>query len=151
MGAHKTNPVAIMAATLPALVPPGHRVGIDIQPRVVPKTNIVPVPPDNLRTTAEGKTEVRTTAGVSIDHEEWQELPEGMEAWPLGKTLPPEKCDVALMVATVVEDMAGPRVLVTPGQQPRGKASMMVVTELARVPLVEWQAGHLGALRGEGE
>ena len=146
MGAHKTNPNSIMAATLPALVPPGHRVGIDIQPRVVPKPNLVPVPADRIRTTAEGKTEVLTG-----EPPEWQELPPGMEAWPLGQPLPREKCDVALMVATVVEDMAGPRVLVTPGQQPRGKASMMVVTELARVPLVEWQAGHLGALRGEGE
>jgi hypothetical protein len=142
MGAHKTNPSSIMAATLPTLLPPGYRVGIDIQPRIVPQAHVLLMPLERIRTT-EGKTEV-----LVGEPEAWQTPPEGAVVWPLGELLPRELCDVALMVATMVEDTTGPHVLVSPGQQPRGKVSMMVMAELARVPMVEWQGRHLGTLRG---
>lgn len=142
MGSHKTNPNTIMAATLPALLPPGHRAGVDIKLQVVPQANILLMPPERIRET-EGNTEV-----LVGDPETWQTPPDGVEVWPIGQPLPREKCDVVAMMATMVEDMAGPRMLVVPGQPPRGKVSLALFAELGRAPLVEWQARHLEALQG---
>lgn len=144
MGAHKTNPNRIVRAMLPALLPPNYRSGVDISLQVVPKQNVMIWPADKTRATAEGKTEV-----LVGEPPEWQALPDGMEAHPLGEPLPPEKCDVAAMLGTVVQDTAGPRVLVANGQAPQAKASLMVFCELGRAPLVEWRQRHLGALRGQ--
>lgn len=149
MGAHKTNPNSIMAATLPALLPPGHRAGVDIKLQVFPQANILLMPPERIRAAAEGKTEILVgDPDAPGQGSIWQEPPEGVEVWPLGQPLPPEKCDVVAVLATAVEDMTGPRMLVVPGQPPRGLASLAMFAELGRAPLVEWQARHLEALQG---
>jgi hypothetical protein len=146
MSEANNNPRAQLHDTLPPLLPVGHRVGTSIQLQVMPKTNVLLVPLHKMRTTAEGVVEV--LAGVP---EEWQTPPEGVEVFELGKPLPPEKCDVVAILGTMVEDTLGPKLLGAGGQQPRGRVSSGPMAILARTSLVEWQAQHLGGLRGPVE
>lgn len=143
MGAHKTNPNSILADTLPALLPPGFRAGTQIVLRVVPQLHILRMPPERIRATEGKKVEVLVGEPPA-----WTVPPDGCEVWPTDQSLPPERCDVVAMLASIVEDTMGLGVVIAPGQQPRGKASMALFTELGRASLLEWQARHTGALRG---
>lgn len=145
MSESKTNPRALLNQTLPPLLPVAHRVGIDLQLQVMPKVNVMLVPPHKLRT-VEGVVEVLTG-----DPEEWRKPPEGADVCELGKPLPPEKCDVVAILGTMVEDMLGPKLLTHGGQQPQGRISAGPMAILARAPMVQWQAQHLGQLRGPVE
>jgi hypothetical protein len=145
MSDHKSNPRATLNATLPPLLPVGHRVGVDIQLQVMPQVQVMLVPPQRMRTT-EGVVEILTG-----DPEEWRKPPEGSDVCELGKPLPPEKCDVVAILGTMVEDMLGPKLLTQGGQQPRGRVASGPMAILARAPLVQWQEQHMGALRGPVE
>jgi hypothetical protein len=145
MSESNVNPRAQLNATLPPLLPVGHRVGVDIQLQVMPQVQVMLVPAHKMRTT-EGVIEV-----LAGEPEEWRKPPEGADVCELGKPLPPEKCDVVAILGTMVEDTLGPKLLGAGGQQPRGRMSTGPMAILARAPMVQWQAQHLGALRGPVE
>jgi len=139
MGDHKTNPRSIVKDILPPLLPPGCRAGVDIQPRVVPKVNVLLVGPDDFRF-------VDDDCEVFVN-DKWEVVPEGTVVHPTDQPLPPELCDVVVMLRTLVAE-PGSRGIVVPGQSPSGNVSALEFAELGRAPLLEWQARHLGALRG---
>ena len=139
------NPRAALAASLPHLLPHGFRCGIDIQLQVVPKMNVIVAPASQKRPTAEGVVEL-----LVGEPAEWRRPPEGAEVFELGKPIPPDKCDIAVVIGARVQDMLGPK-LVTPGQQPAGSESQAAIAVLARKTLSVWQQEHLGALRGPVE
>lgn len=146
MSEHKNNPRALMHDTLPTLMPVGHRVGVDIQLQVVPKANVMLVPPQRMRTAADGAIEILTG-----DPEAWRSPPAGAKLFELGKPMPPEACDVVAILGTVVEDMLGPKLIGAGGQQPQGRVSSGPMAVIARAPLVQWQASHTLGLRGPVE
>jgi hypothetical protein len=146
MSESNINPRAQLNSTLPPLLPVGYRVGANIQLQVMPMVHVMLVPPHKMRTTVEGVVEV-----LAGDPEEWLAPPEGAEVFELGKPLPPEKCDVVAILGTMVEDMMGPKLIGSGGQAPRGRMSSGPMAVLARAPLVDWQASHVGTLRGPVE
>jgi hypothetical protein len=135
-----------MAATLPQLLPHGHRAGIEFQLQVVPRENVMLVPPGKMRTAEDGAVEV-----LLGNPGEWTKVPDGFVAHELGTPLPPELCDVAVVVCTMVEDMLGPKLLGAAGEKPHGRVSGGPLAVVARAPLDRWQAAHVGALRGPVE
>lgn len=145
MGEHKDNPRALLADSIPPLLPVGCRVAVDIQLQVMPKVNVMLAPAAKMRTTAEGHIEVLAPDGS------WKPAPAGVDVCELGKPLPPEKCDVVAILGATVEDVLGPKLLQPGEQQPRGRVSTGPMGILMRVPLDKWQASHLNALRGPVE
>lgn len=145
MSESQSNATAMLAASLPNLLPHGFHCDIDLQLQVIPKVNVMLVPPHRLRTTAQGQYEV-----LVGEPEEWRQPPAGVDVCEMGKPLPPEKCDIAVVIGSVVEDMLGPK-LVAPGQQPRGKVSSGAIAIVARKTLADWQHEHMAALRGPVE
>jgi hypothetical protein len=134
-----------MKDMLPSLVPAGFRAGTQIALQVVPARHVLVLPRERIRVT-DGKGEV-----LVGEPPEWRVPPEGTMIHEMEAPLPPELCDVVAMLASIVEDTMGLGVVIAPGQQPRGKASMALFAELGRASLLEWQARHLGALRGRVE
>lgn len=146
MSDHKANPRALVHDTLPQILPVGHRVGVDIQLQVVPKVNVMLVPPQRMRTNAEGVVEI-----LAGQPEEWRPAPQGADVCEMGKPLPTDKCDVVAILGTMVEDMLGPKLLTGGGQQPKGRVASGPMAIIARAPLDQWQKTMLGALRGPVE
>lgn len=146
MSEHNANPLSILNATLPSLLPACHRVSVDIQLQVIPKANVMLVPADKMRATADGSVEV-----LVGDPPEWRKPPDGVIVHELGKPLPVAACDVAAVLGTLVEDTLGPKLLQPGQQQPRGRVSSGPLAVIARAPLDKWQAAHVGALRGPVE
>jgi hypothetical protein len=79
-------------------------------------------------------------------------LPEGKVAHELGTPLPPEQCDVVVLLGTAAQDtmdrgivLPGANVFDAPADPP---VSVIWHVELMRLPLVDWQAMHLAKLRG---
>lgn len=149
MSQSKENPVALMSATVPNPLPVGYTLGIDVQLAVMPRRNVMVVPADKLRTAADGSTEVLVEEPDKPA--EWRRPPAPIELWPLGKQLPPDKCDLVAMLNTVVEDTMAPKLVDLVTRKPKGHFSGGPLGELARVPLDKWQAAHMGALRGPVE
>jgi len=142
MSDHKTNPQSLLSATLPPLLPVGHRVGVNIQLQVVPQAQVMLVPGDRMRTGAHG---IEVFSGDA-----WQPVPEEAEVFELGKPLPPEKCDLVAVLGSMVEDTLGPKLIVGTGQKSTSIAGGPLAV-IARVPLAEWQRVISGALRGQVE
>lgn len=133
---------------LPELLPVGHAVAPNFAIEVVPAAGVLLCPAENMRT-VEGKVEI-----MGLDREkpvdEWAALPEGVRAvHPIGQPLPPELCDVVMMVGTMVQDGLSASVIATPGQQPRFRTSNVMHGELMRMALLEWQRQHVAQLRGQ--
>ena len=142
MSEHTVNQKALVHATLPPLLPPGYRAGSELQLQVVPKLDVLLVPTDKIRTTPDGVVQVSRGDGT------WEEVPEGFTAHELGKPLPPENCDVAIVLGTCVEETrAGISLLGANGSQPRGAMSSGPMAILARVPLLDWLRQHASVLR----
>lgn len=142
MSEHKNNPRVALNETLPLLLPTGYRIVVDVQLQVVPKLNVLLVPPEKVRTTPEGVNEV-----LLGDPEEWRQPPDGVEVFELGKPLPPEKCDVIATLGTIVEDSLAPKLLTGGGSKQQRRFSAVLLGAFARAPLVEWQTAHLNALQ----
>jgi hypothetical protein len=137
MGDHKSVDM------IPQLLPHGYRIGVQMQLQVVPKENVLALPAEKVRAAEDGSIEV-----LVGQPEAWCKPPAGIDVVELGTPLPPEKCDVAVILGTMVEDVLGPKLLAPGGRQAQGRVVSAPLAILARAPLVEWQAQHLGALRG---
>jgi hypothetical protein len=78
----------------------------------------------------------------------WQAPAEGIHVHELGKPLPTEHCDAVIVLCTVAQDTLD-RPIITPGSaMPAPKVSMQPHVVVARMPLVDWQRGHMANLRG---
>lgn len=158
MSDHKTNPQAIRAATLPTLLPVGHIAGTQLSVQVAPKKNVAMFPPDRMRVGDGGQIEFREASTLQIQDGDgstlsvWSPLPQGVIAHEMGTPLPPEQCDVVVLLGTAAQDTFD-KGIVLPGDDIfSAKVDPTVSTqwhvELMRMPLVEWQAKHLAKLRG---
>ena len=126
MSESNVNPRALLMTTIPPLLPVGHAVDCSLRIQVVPNDRIDLYMPD------EGPPP----------------LVEGKFPHELGKPLPPEDCDVIVVLATSAQDGMSPAVLGPGGQRAQPAISTCAHTVLMRVPLVDWQAAHLRNLRG---
>jgi hypothetical protein len=105
------------------------------------KQNVLLVPPGFSRTTADGKVELKSGENA------WSAAPDGVVVHEIGEMLPPELCDVVIMVGTIVEDKLGQRIIGPSGARP--KTSAMIHGEIMRMPLLEWQAQYAKNLQGD--
>ena len=152
MSEHKQNPNALMAATLPDLLPAGCASQVLLESRVVPMKHVLVLAEENIqRSLIDGKvTAIRTPGG------EWQPVPMVIvngEQVPavvhqLGTPLPPELCDMAIMIGTGVVDTLSMSLVVPGGPPPQPRTSGMPHGELLRMPLVMWREQHMRKLRG---
>lgn len=105
MGESKTNPVAVAAATRPAMPPGKFPAQLGLGGRLVPKLHVLVLPEDRIRV-VDGKTEVygravRAREDGTVETAEtdtWHPAPDGAVAWPAGKTLPLELADYVVEV-----------------------------------------------------
>jgi hypothetical protein len=147
MPEHKSNPQAVLRAMLPELVPHGHMVAVGFFVEVDPCVGVLLCPAENMRT-VEGKIEI-----MGLDPErpvdEWAPAPAGVRlVHPIGQPLAPEFCDAVIMFGTGVQDGMSKGLVTSGGQPARYRTSNVMHGELMRMPLLEWQAGHLAQLRG---
>jgi len=152
MSKHKSNPSALMTATLPGLLPAGCGSQVLLVARVVPMKHVAIVPAENIqRSTVDNKvTAIRAPGG------EWQPVPMVIangEQIPaivhqLDTPLPPELCDMAVMIGTGVVDTLSMSLVVPGGPPPQPKSSGIIHGELLRMPLVMWREQHMRKLRG---
>jgi hypothetical protein len=126
MSDSSANPRALLMDTLPPLLPPGHAVNCSLQIQVVCNDRI------NLYFAHEGEPPVEER---KRNHE-------------MGTPLPPEDCDVIVVLCTSAQHVMAPAIVGPGGQRTQPNASTVAHTVLARVPLADWQASHLGNLRG---
>jgi hypothetical protein len=155
MGEHKENTDALMAATIPPLLPIGHAVATQLQIQVIPSRGVVLLPAERIRTTDDGQVEIyvsSTSPGAQGDAEagtlSWQFPPAGVSVHEFGKQLPPERCDVAIFLGTVAQDTLDKGIVGPSGRAAAPALSTALHTIIMRMPLVEWQVQHLGNLRG---
>jgi hypothetical protein len=169
MSQHKANPVAVLRAMLPELLPHGHAVAVGLVVEVVPTAGVLLYPAEAIRTNADGKVEIlqRIEHAVveekGIDHgmvvarptgevktlEVWEAPPEGVHhVHPIGQPLAPELCDAVIMFGTQVQDGMSGGLVTAAGQQARYRTSHVMHGELMRMPLLEWQRQHVAQLRG---
>ena len=148
MSDHRTNPQALLAATLPPILPVGYAVGATIGIQVLPAKNIILAPREHIRTTdasASGPQEL-----FNVDTQAWGPVPQGAEAWPLGFPLPTEKCVVGIMAMSTAVDMMDKGIIV-PGADvrsaPQRKQSVVGHCLLSSTPLDQWQRDHLQNLK----
>jgi len=141
MSDHKLNPTAMLENILPDLLPYGMRARVDFTIAVAPALGVLPLPPDLIRVADDGSTEFRDPT-----KDEWIKVPEGGKVHPIDKPLPPELCDVVVMIGTVAQDTIGGVLSPKPGAE-RFRTSTIMHAEILRVPLKVWQAGHVAQLR----
>ncbi len=143
MSEHKSNPDAVLRAMLPPALPAGCRATGLLVTKVVPAAGVLPYPREHMRKIEAGGFEMQ-----KFPSEEWIPAPEGVRLHPIGDPLPPELCDIVVMVGTEVEDtLAGG--IIAPGRPAHPRRSVFMHGELVRVPLVPWQEAHMGQLRGQ--
>ena len=143
MSEHHKNPQALLAATLPALLPPGYVANCQLGMRVMHVPSIQLALKEHIRTTEAGTTEV-----MNPDTGEWKPLRPGVTAHPLGEPLSPEKCVVAFVPMSAVVDTLDKGIVGPAGQPAQRAHSVIGHGVLMALPLVEWQKQHLGNLRG---
>jgi hypothetical protein len=152
MSESKHNPTALMAATLPDLLPAGCGSQVLLQTQVVPMKHVAIVAPENIqRSIVDGKvTAIRTPGG------EWEPVPMcAVDGRPvpavvhaLGTPLPPELCDMVIMLGTGVVDTLAMSLVVPGGPPPQPRTSGISHGELLRMSLVAWREQHMRKLRG---
>ena len=141
---HKHNTAALVAATLPELLPRGCGAQVLLQPQIVPKPEVLLVAAENIRRSlADDKVEA-----IRVPGGEWSPVPLGAVVHQLGTPLPPELCDMAVMIGTGVVDTLSTSLVVPGGPPPQPKTSGVIHAELLRVPLVHWREQHMRNLRG---
>ena len=152
MSEHRTNPQALLAATMPALLPIGFVCqGMTIGMQLRPNPNILLLPRELMRTSVEGANmgELEVfIAGPNGEPEDWRLAPEGMEVHQLGTPLPPEKCSVVVMAMSSVVDTLDKGIVTLAGRPRQAMQSTIGHKVLAVVPLDVFQKEHLANLRG---
>lgn len=174
MSESNVNPQALLAATMPPLLPVGFVCGgAHIGMQLRPAANILLLPPELIRTRSiagdigvievfikrESIAEVeltgqpgelpgeQLTGAVSVT-ETWGPVPNGMELHELGKPLPPEKCNVIFMVMSAAVDTLA-KGIIRPGEPRAGRQESVVSHQiLAITPLDVFQRAHVVNLRG---
>ena len=124
---------------LPPLLPEGLEAGLEFSLQVLPQKQIMFLPPEKIRTLDDGKQEAFLA-------ERWVTPPSGIDLHPMDRPLPPEKCDVAIVVGAIVEDVNQASIITHDGKR-RVQISAKPMATLFRLPLVAWQCEHIGALR----
>ena len=143
MPEHKTNPTAVLNSMLPELLPHGHAMLVQLVAKVVPSAGVLLYPAEHMRKVGEA-FEIQEFGG-----ETWSPAPEGVRVvHPIGQPLPPELCDVVIMLGTSVQDQMSRGIVVSGSRQEQHNTSHVMHGELMRMPLIEWQKQHAGNLRG---
>ena len=139
MSDHHANPQALLAATMPPLLPVGYV--------AQPSFGIQVIPAPGVRLVA--KEWLRVTDGVQevIEGELWVPVPTGCLAHPLGDPLPADKCHVAVVIITAVVDTLDRGIVGPSGQAPQRHQSIGTHGVLWSEPLDQWQRGHMQALK----
>lgn len=162
MSDHKSNPEAVFQHMMPPALPPGCIATGIMAVKVVPAAGVVPYPADRMRKIEGRKGEAPSDSqGAPVADEpdrfeyqefgsdEWKAAPEGVRVMhPIGQPLPPELCDVVIMVGTLVQDALAPGLVTMPGRAATPKSSTLMQAELGRMPLIAWQEHHMRQLRG---
>ena len=133
MSEHKYNDKALFNASVPTLMSGGEKTGISFDLYVLPQPHVLLLKPSQWRTNDLGWVEINTdgTSG------EWKPIDKGQEVFEIGKELPSAKCDVVMMVSTIVESHSR---LASPGRNRR--VSNVPHFPLWRIPLDKWRAEH---------
>ena len=166
MGEHNTNPEALLAATMPSLLPVGFVCGgAHISMQLRPAANIMLLPVELVRKNDEGRRFEaffeRPIDGVVLPPEGaevgwvppttekgWWPVPPGKEVHELGKPLPPEKCNVIFMVMSAAVDTLA-RGIIRPGEPHPGHQESIVAHGIVAItPLDVFQRAHMENLRG---
>lgn len=145
MSDHKINSAAAATAMLPPLLPPGHIV--DILPHIAIESalGVLLCPADRMRATEDGRWEV-----CQPNSDVWERVRDDVRAvHPIGEPLPPELCDVVILIGTQVQDQLGSGLLAPrSGGRQLYPTSVVMHNVLARIPLPAWQQQHLNQLKG---
>lgn len=147
MSESKHNPQALLAATMPPLLPVGfvcHGFSLNMQLRPTP--DVLLLPEELIRVNAAGEPEVFISRQGSA--EEWGPVPPGMLLHRLGTSLPPEKCAVVILLSSAVVDTLGAGIVGLDGKPRQGVTSVVGHKVLAVVPLDQFQREHVENLRG---
>jgi hypothetical protein len=152
MSDSKHNPQALLAATMPSLLPPGFVCqGITLEKQIRPNPNVLLLPRELIRTKAVVDSfdvvEVFIT-GPNGEPADWRPVPEGMEVHHLGVPLPDEKCSVILMVMSSVVDTLDKGIISLDGRPRQTMQSVIGHKVLAVIPLDMFKKEHLANLRG---
>jgi hypothetical protein len=148
MSEHSSNPKAIEVAMLPPLLPVGVVAGVHFNIEVDTQANVIVLPTDRIRTTERGCEIMALAEAENYTEATWRLPPDGSYIHELGKPLPPEHCDVVVVLATVAQDTLVKPVL-TPGSPAMPtNVSMVRHRVIMRMPLVDWQAMHMAQLKG---
>ena len=168
MSESNVNPQALLATTMPSLLPAGFVCGgAHIGMQLRPAANILLLPPELIRTRSIagdiGVVEVfiKGEPGEAENHppgaiagewdptaEKWRTVPAGMELHELGTPLPPEKCNVIFRVMSAAVDTLA-KGIIRPGEQRAGRQESVVGHQiLAITPLDVFQRAHVENLRG---
>jgi hypothetical protein len=154
MSEHKVNPRAQLAATMPALLPPGVVAGVQLHLEVDVRQNVLLFPTERIRGDAGALEIFAKVQGVATDGtneeepEAWRAPPAGVIVHPIGTPLPPELCDVVLVLGTATQDTLDKPLLVPGGGVAAPRISSISHRVIMRMPLVEWQRQHMANLRG---
>jgi hypothetical protein len=152
MSESKHNPQALLAATMPALLPPGFVCqGMTLGMQMRPNPNILLLPRELMRTSVEGPNmgELEVfIAGPNGEPDGWRRAPEGMEAHLLGTPLPTEKCSVVIMAMSSVVDTLDKGIVTLDGKPRQTMQSTIGHKVIAVVPLDVFQKEHMANLRG---
>jgi hypothetical protein len=136
MSEHKTNEVALFQASLPSLTTTGDAVAIDFQAVVMPKKNVLLIPAKDIGD--EGR-KIRLPG-----KQEYEDAPEGARVFELGKQLPPDACDVVIVLGTRVARAGSLTSL--DGQRSRPIVSQVGHVPISRIPLDQWRREHASQL-----
>lgn len=170
MSDHHANPQALLAATMPALLPVSfvcHGFGLNMQLRPTP--DVLLLPEELIRVKATGIcTPVSDVSepevfiprlpprpeGAELDWkpgpavESWGPVPPGMLLHQLGAPLPPEKCAVVILISSTVSDSLDKGIVGLDGKPRQTMTSVVGHKVLAVVPLDQFQREHVENLRG---
>ncbi|MGO9288392.1 MAG: hypothetical protein ACLQIJ_06525 [Polyangia bacterium] len=161
MSDHRANPQALLAATMPALLPVGfvcHGFGLNMQ--LQPTPDVLLLPEELIRTNDAGEAEVfiarqappsegaNLTTQPSTITEGWGPVPSGMLLHRLGTPLPPEKCAVVVLATSTVSDSLDKGIVGLDGKPRQTMTSVVGHKVLAIVPLDQFQREHVENLRG---
>lgn len=139
MSEHRTNPMAIGASMLPAVVGTNRDLQVALTTHVEPSAHVMIVPAGRLREEARIQ-EYQNEVG------EWVTVPMGKTCRVFGEPLASSDCDLVISIASRVVDTG--LVLTGPNGAHGRRASQIPLGEILRVPLAAFQARHEDNLSG---